>query len=43
MKDDPLRHFARLSLERILDETIILNFRHLLERHELTTGGDRGL
>ncbi|MDD2159287.1 IS5 family transposase [Pseudomonas sp. MIL19] len=47
-----LRQFAGLSLERIPDETTILNFRRLLEKHELATGilavingylGDRGL
>ena len=47
-----LRQFAGLSLERIPDETTILNFRRLLERHELAVGilavinsylGDRGL
>ena len=47
-----LRQFAGLSLERIPDETTILNFRRLLERHELAAGilavingylGDRGL
>jgi hypothetical protein len=30
-----LRQFAGLSLERIPDETTILNFRRLLEKHEL--------
>ena len=47
-----LRQFAGLRLERIPDETTILNFRRLLERHELASGilavingylGDRGL
>lgn len=47
-----LRQFAGLSLERIPDETTILNFRRLLEKHELAVGilavingylGDRGL
>jgi IS5 family transposase len=47
-----LRQFAGLSLQRIPDETTILNFRRLLEKHELATGilavingylGDRGL
>jgi IS5 family transposase len=47
-----LRQFAGLSLERIRDETTILNFRRLLEKHELAAGilavingylGDRGL
>jgi len=30
-----MRKFAGLSLERIPDETTILNFRHLLEKHNL--------
>jgi len=47
-----LRQFFGLSLERIPDETTILNFRRLLEKHELAAGilgvingylGDRGL
>ena len=47
-----LRQFSGQSLERIPDETTILNFRRLLEKHELATGilgvingylGDRGL
>ena len=47
-----LRQFAGLSLDRIPDETTILNFRRLLEKHELAGGilqvingylGDRGL
>ncbi|KKI23530.1 transposase, partial [Pseudomonas syringae pv. persicae] len=47
-----LRQFAGLSLDRIADETTILNFRRLLEKHELAGGilqvingylGDRGL
>ena len=47
-----LRQFAGLGLERIPDETTILNFRRLLEEHELAAGilavingylGDRGL
>ena len=29
-----LRQFAGLNLERIPDETTILNFRRLLEKHE---------
>ncbi|KWS44351.1 hypothetical protein AL057_00250 [Pseudomonas amygdali pv. myricae] len=33
-----LRQFSGLSLERIPDETTILNFRRLLEKHELATG-----
>lgn len=47
-----LRHFTGLNLDRIPDETTILNFRRLLEKHELAAGilavingylGDRGL
>ncbi|HGF3997686.1 TPA: IS5 family transposase, partial [Escherichia coli] len=47
-----LRQLAGLSMERIPDETTILNFRRLLEKHELAAGilcvingylGDRGL
>ncbi|SDQ02495.1 IS5 family transposase [Ectopseudomonas guguanensis] len=47
-----LRQFAGLSLERIPDETTILNFRRRLEKQELAAGilavingylGDRGL
>uniref|UniRef100_UPI0039883FF3 IS5 family transposase n=1 Tax=Pectobacterium cacticida TaxID=69221 RepID=UPI0039883FF3 len=47
-----LRQFAGLNLERIPDETTILNFRRLLEKHELAAGiltvingylGERGL
>ncbi|MBV7477659.1 IS5 family transposase [Pseudomonas sp. PDM31] len=47
-----LRQFAGLHLDRIPDETTILNFRRLLEKHELAAGtlqvingylGDRGL
>ncbi|GGK53511.1 hypothetical protein GCM10009103_54760 [Pseudomonas koreensis] len=47
-----LRQFAGLNLERTPDETTILNFRRLLEKHELAAGilgvingylGDRGL
>ena len=47
-----LCQLAGLSLERIPDETTILNFRRLLEKHELAAGipgvsngylGDRGL
>jgi transposase, IS5 family len=47
-----LRQFAGLGLERIPDETTILNFRRLLEKYELAAGilvvingylGDRGL
>ncbi|APU30040.1 transposase [Ectopseudomonas alcaliphila JAB1] len=33
-----LHQFAGLSLERIPDETTILNFRRLLEKHERATG-----
>jgi IS5 family transposase len=33
-----LRQFARLSLERIPDETTILNFRRLLEKHKWRQG-----
>ena len=33
-----LRQFAGLNLERVPDETTILNFRRLLEKHELATG-----
>jgi IS5 family transposase len=33
-----LRQYAGLSLERIPDETAILNFRRLLEKHELAAG-----
>ncbi|WP_275014428.1 transposase, partial [Pseudomonas syringae group genomosp. 3] len=33
-----LRQFAGLSLDRIADETTILNFRRLLEKHELAGG-----
>jgi len=32
---DSMRKFTGLSLERIPDETTILNFRHLLEKHKL--------
>jgi len=47
-----LRQFAGLGLERIPDETTILNFRRLLEKHALAAGmlevinsylGERGL
>lgn len=35
----PVRQFAQLSLTRsIQDETTILNFRHLLEAHDLAVG-----
>lgn len=46
-----LRHFAGLYLDRVPDETTILNFRRLLEKHEPACGilqlikgylGDRG-
>jgi IS5 family transposase len=33
-----LRQFAWLVLKRIPDETTILNFRRLLEKHEMTAG-----
>ncbi len=33
-----LRQFAGLSLDRIPDETAILNFRRLFEKHELAGG-----
>lgn len=33
-----LRHVPGLSLERTPDETSILNFRHLLEKHDLAAG-----
>jgi len=33
-----LRQFANLGLERIPDETTTLNFRRLLETHELAAG-----
>jgi len=48
----PLRQFAGLNLERIPDETTLLNFRRLLERNDLAAGilgvinsylGDHGL
>jgi len=32
---ESMRRFAGLKLDRIPDETTILNFRHLLERHDL--------
>lgn len=32
---ESMRRFAGLALERVPDETTILNFRHLLERHGL--------
>lgn len=32
---ESMRRFAGLSLDRVPDETTILNFRHLLERHAL--------
>ncbi len=31
-----MRQFAALSLDAIPDETTLLNFRHLLEKHQLT-------
>lgn len=33
-----LREFSGLHLDRIPDETMILNFRRLLEKHELAVG-----
>jgi len=33
-----LRQFSGLSLQWIPDKTTILNFRRLLERHEMATG-----
>ena len=35
-----MRQFVGIDLgrERVPDETTILNFRHLLERHDLTQG-----
>jgi IS5 family transposase len=35
---EAMRHFAGIELgdDRIPDETTILNFRHLLEKHQLT-------
>lgn len=33
-----LRQFSGLHLDRFSDETTILNFRHLLEKHELAAG-----
>jgi IS5 family transposase len=35
---DAMRHFAGIELgdDRVPDETTILNFRHLLEKHQLT-------
>ena len=33
-----LRQFAGLSLDRTPDETTILNFRRLLEKHEFSVG-----
>jgi hypothetical protein len=40
-----MRAFCGLELgcDAIPDETTILNFRHLLERHELTKGSSRAL
>ena len=38
-KSDPVRRFVGLKLTGPLpDETTILNFRHLLERHNLGQG-----
>ena len=33
----PLRHFARFRMSAIPDETTLLNFRHLLEKHDLAS------
>lgn len=33
-----LSQFTQLSLERASDETVRINFRRLLEKHELTVG-----
>jgi IS5 family transposase len=33
---ESMRRFAKLSLDKIPDESTILGFRHLLEKHELT-------
>lgn len=33
---ESMRRFAKVSLGRVPDESTILNFRHFLERHELT-------
>ncbi|WP_369831608.1 transposase [Nitrosovibrio sp. Nv4] len=37
---ESMRHFAGFSgvTDALPDETTILNFRHLLEKHELTAG-----
>jgi len=32
---DSLRHFVGIELDEVTDETTILRFRHLLEKHEL--------
>lgn len=32
---ESMRRFAGISLDRVPNETTILNFRHLLERHAL--------
>lgn len=37
------RQFAGLSLDRIPDETTILNFRRLLKKHELAGGILQGI
>ena len=34
-ENEVLRRFAGVKLERIPDETSLLHFRHLLERHGL--------
>ena len=33
---ESMRRFAKLSLDKIPDESTILGFRHVLEKHELT-------
>jgi len=33
---ESMRRFAKISLDSVPDESTILNFRHFLERHELT-------
>ena len=35
---ESMRHFAGLKLDRLPDETTILNFRHFLEQHGLGKG-----
>jgi IS5 family transposase len=31
-----MRHFAQINIEAVPDETTMLHFRHLLEKHRLT-------